>query len=145
MASDAPVSPLRHLLDDVENLFTESIRRERDEHLQQLKESVQRGRNELAEQLNQAIRRLRQDEDAEALAATLVDAAAAFAEGAALFRIEDGVAHGQRIRGVAEEQADRFLSVAVPLADASAFAGAEESRDPVIAVTSPSQISQTLV
>ena len=71
--------------------------------------SSERSRQELAEQLNQAVRRLRISEDREELAATLVDAASTFAGGAALFRLEDKVAHGQRIRGVPEDAADRFL------------------------------------
>ena len=138
MSLGAPTSQLRLLLEDrfshvskeIENLFTESRHQ---------------ARRELAEQLNQAVRRLRHCLEAEELVATLVDAAGAFAAGAALFRVEDGVARGERIRGVTEEIADRFVSVEVPLGNAAALAGAVESRDPVIAASTPSQVSQPLM
>ena len=138
MSPGAPTSQLRLLLEDrfsqvskeIENLFAEARHQ---------------GRRELAEQLNQAVRRLRHCGDTEELAATLVDAVGAFAAGAALFRIEDAVAKGERIRGVTEDLADRFVSLEVPLGDAAALAGAVESRDPVIAASAASQVSQPLM
>jgi hypothetical protein len=138
MASPAPTSPAARLLGDrfsqltaeVETLFTESCAR---------------GRQELADQLNQSVRRLRQCADLDELAATVVDAAAAFASGAALFLIEGGRARGRRIRGVPQEIEDAFVSLNVPLANAPALAGAVETRDPVTAVTSPAQVSKVLM
>lgn len=109
-------------------------------------ESRNRARSDLAEQLNQAVRRLRQSGDREELAATLVDAAGVFAGGgAALFRIEEELAKGQRIRGVSEDAADAFLAIEVPLADAAALRGAVESRDPVTAISSAAEVSARLV
>src|SRR5262245_61107845 len=106
--------------------------------------SRDQGKRELADQLNQAVRRLRLCEDTEELAATLTDAAGGFAGGAALFRIEDDVARGQRIRGVSEELTDRFLSLEVPLANAAALDGSVESCDPVTAIASESEVSAAL-
>jgi len=108
-------------------------------------ETRDRARSDLAEQLNQSVRRLRQCADREELAATLVDAAGAFADGAALFRIEGETAKGQRIRGVSAEAVDAFLSVEIPTADAAALKGALESRDPVTAITSAAEVSARLV
>jgi hypothetical protein len=134
MSTTPPVSPLRELLEDglsklsheVDTLFAES----RD-----------RARREYADQLNQAVRRLRLSPDPEELCATLADAAAAFSAGAALFRISGETARGERIRGVPEDAEDAFRALAIPLYSAPALAGAVQSRDPVISVSTPSEVS----
>jgi hypothetical protein len=137
MSPSAP-SPLRQLLEnrisqlsaEVEGLFVEA----RD-----------RGRREFADQLNQMVRRIRQSEDVEALDATLLDAASSFSTGSALFHVDGQVAKGRRIRGVSEETAEAFKSLEIPLASAAALAGAVETRDPVVAVTTPGEVSADLV
>jgi hypothetical protein len=103
------------------------------------------GRREFADQLNQAVRRIRQSEDLEALGATLLDAAGSFSTGSALFQVDGQVARGRRIRGVTEETAEAFKSLWIPLASAAALAGAIETRDLVIAVNTPSEVSADLV
>jgi hypothetical protein len=108
-------------------------------------EARERARREFADQLNQAVRRIRQAEDVEALGATLLDAAGAFSTGSALFHVEGQQAKGRRIRGVPEDTAEAFKSLEVPLASAPALAGAVETRDPVIAVTTPGEVSEDLV
>ena len=87
-------------------------------------------RREYAEQLNQAVRRLRIAGDADELYGTLEHAAAQFAQGAMLFRIEDGMALYDRIE--------------IPLSTAAAFAAAVESREPQTAATTPAEVSATL-
>lgn len=137
MSSSAP-SPLRQLLEnrisqlsaEVEGLFVEA----RD-----------CGRREFADQLNQAVRRIRQSEDLEALGATLLDAAGSFSTGSALFQVDGEVAKGRRIRGVPEEMAEAFKALEIPLASAAAMAGAVETRDPVVAMTTPGEVSADLV
>src|ERR1039457_5545427 len=127
-------SPLRQLLEnrisqlsaEVKGLFVEA----RD-----------RGRREFADQLNQMVRRIRQSEDVEALDATLLDAASSFSTGSALFHVDGQVAKGRRIRGVSEETAEACKSLEIPLASAAALAGAVETRDPVVAVTTPGEVS----
>jgi len=104
-----------------------------------------RARRELADQLNQSVRRIRHAGSLDELATTLLDAAAAFATGAALFRIAGTVAKGEKIRAVSAEAAAAFLSLEIPLSSAPALAGAVESRDPVIAVTSAAEVSADLV
>ena len=104
-----------------------------------------RARRELSDQLNQSVRRLRQADSLDQLAATLLDAAAVFAAGAAIFRIAGPAARGEKIRGVPQAAAQAFGSLDLPLSSAPALAGAVESRDPVIAVTSAAEVSPQLV
>jgi hypothetical protein len=129
-------SPLRRLLEDrVTQLLAdaESV----------AGESRERAVRECADRLNQSVRRLRQAEALEDLGATLVDASAAFASGAALFLIEGESARLTNVRGIeAEELPARFE---IPLASAPALAGAIETRDPVTAAALPSQVSEAVV
>jgi hypothetical protein len=106
---------LARLSEDVDALFTES----RD-----------RARREQAEQLNQAVRRLRIAGDPEELCGTLENTAGQFADGALLFRVEDGAAVHESIR--------------VPLDSAAAFNGAVESREPQTAAAISAEISAEL-
>ena len=137
MASGSSTSPLRQTLEErlsqlsleVDGLFAEA----RD-----------RARRESADQLNQAVRRIRQAADADELGATLLEAAGAFASGAAWFRVTGAAARGERIRGVPQEAAEAFHALEVPLSSAAALAGAVESRDPVIAATTPGEVSEDL-
>ena len=138
MASSAPTSPLRQVL---ENQFSQLSA-----EVERLFDAARSGaRNESAEQLNQAVRRIRQAATLEELGATLLDAASAFAEGAALFRIADEAAKGDGIRGVPEQAAEAFRTLEIPLSSAAALGGAAATRDPVIAVTTPAEVSQELV
>jgi acyl-CoA reductase-like NAD-dependent aldehyde dehydrogenase len=137
MASGPSTSPLRQILEgrlsqlsfEVDGLFAEA----RD-----------RARREFADQLNQAVRRIHQAADLDELGATLLDAAGAFASGAAWFRMAGEIAKGERIRGVPEEAAAAFHTLEIPLSSAAALAGAVESRDPVIAATTPREVSEDL-
>jgi DNA gyrase/topoisomerase IV subunit B len=138
MTSRAPTSPLRRLLE-------ERLTQLSDEADAVYQEGRERARRETAEQLNQAARRMRQAADAEELAVTLSDAAARFAEGAAVFRIEGDAAQGLRIRGVAEDAAERFQALRIPLAGAAALRGAVETRDPVTAAASAAELSAEMM
>ena len=104
-----------------------------------------RARRELADQLNQSVRRIRHSQSLDELTATLLDAAMAFAAGAAIFRIADQAAHGDKIRGVAAEEAAAFTALEIPLSAAPALGGAAETRDPVIAVTTAAEVSARLI
>ncbi len=138
MPSSAPTSALRRLIEDrISQLAAEA------EDL--LTDDRERARREFAEQMNQSARRLRQAVETEELAATLVDAASAFAAGVAFFRIDGDVARGERIRGVPEERAGRFPGMAIPLAAAAALGGAVESRDPVTAVAAATEVSAEMI
>jgi hypothetical protein len=106
---------LTQLSDDLDALFSAT------------RQQLQR---EYAESLNQAARRLRRSPDTDALCATLEDASARYAAGVMVFRLEDGLAHHQRID--------------VPLECAAAFRGAVESKEPQIAAASPAEVSSGL-
>ena len=87
-------------------------------------ESRERARRDFADLLNQAVRRIRMAPDAEELGATLLDAAAQFSTGAALFRVSGDIAILERIRGVPDAAA--FTMLEIPLASAAALASAIE-------------------
>jgi hypothetical protein len=96
----------------------------------------------LADHLNQAARRLRQAEGWEEIGITLVDAASAFCQGAALFRIEGATARAERLSG---GNAERFTGLEIALDQAAAFGGAVETKDPVIAITFPAEVSSAMI
>ncbi|MBZ5726837.1 MAG: hypothetical protein LAP87_17805 [Acidobacteriia bacterium] len=139
MCSSAPPSSLlRQVLDDrfsqtageVERLFGEACLATRSEY---------------AGRLNQAVRRMRLADSAEELGATLLDAAAAFSGNAALFRVEGETVRGEGIRGVPEQAAEAFRTLAIPLPAAAALAHAVESRDPVVAITTAAEVSAEMM
>jgi hypothetical protein len=117
-----PKSPLRQFLEKfaagAETLYAETRHQ---------------ARRELSAELNQAVRRLRQSATLEELATTVADTAARFAGGAEVFLISDGLAKSEK------------LDLEIPLASAAALAGAVESRDPVIAITTAAEVSAALV
>jgi DNA gyrase/topoisomerase IV subunit B len=138
MPPRAPTSPLHRL-------FEERLAQLSEEADALYREGRERARRETAEQLNQAARRMRQSADTEELAVTLADAAARFAEGAAVFRIEGDAAQGLRIRGVTEDAAERFQALRIPLAAAAALRGAVETHDPVTAAASAPELSPEMM
>ena len=123
MTSSAP-TPLRQLIEnrlsqltaETESLFADAR---------------ERARRETADQLNQAVRRLRQAGNPDELCGTLADAAGAFASGILLFRVDGEMAKSEKLE--------------VVLSSAAALHGALESRDPVIAAATASEVSQALV
>jgi hypothetical protein len=94
-------------------------------------ETRERARREFADQLNQAARQLFQAAGAEELATTLAAAAGPFASTVLVFRIEGDTAKSAKID--------------VPLANAAAFSGAIQTKDPVIAAATPAEISASLI
>jgi len=134
MVSSAPTSALRQVFEnrlsqlaaDVETI----VAQERE-----------RGRSESAEALNQAVRRIRQAEDLDGLSTTLTDTAAGFGTCAALFRIRNEAALGTRLRGLSEEDVEHFRDMEIPLSTAAALAGAVETRDPVTAAATATEVS----
>lgn len=134
MASAAPTSALRQILEGQLSLLSGEMER-------LFQEARGRARGEVADQLNQAVRRMRQAATLEELLATLLDVTGGFATGAAVFRMDGDIARGVKIRGVAEEIANVFADFEIPLSSAAALAGAVDSRDPVIAAATGSEVS----
>jgi hypothetical protein len=107
-------------------------------------ESREAAQREFADQLNQAVRRMRIAPDADELAATLLDAAAQFSGGSALFLVAGDAAKLKRVRVLPEWAAEALMGLEISLPSAAAMAGAVESRDPVTAVTTPAEVSSQL-
>jgi hypothetical protein len=138
MSSPAPLPGLRRL-------FESSFSRLSAEAESLVAEAQEHSRRKFADQLNQAVRRVCQSGGLAELARTLVDAAAGFATGAALFRIENDAAQAGQVRGVPDDVAAQFADLEIPLSAAPALAGAVGTRDPVIAAAAPSEVSERLV
>ena len=145
MASSVSASPLRQvwderlsgLLRDVEALVEARV-------ASASAEAFDRSRRETAGSLNQAARRIRQAEGASELRAVLLDATAGFAAGAALLMVEAGAAAVEGVRGISGEESDSLRAARIPLSGAAALAGAIETRDPVVALVSPAELSESV-
>jgi hypothetical protein len=154
MASGATVSPVREILEsrltsllpDLESALKAHFATEMERVSWQVRiaSSV-----ELADQLNQAARRIHQAANAGEICGTLVEAAARFAAGVALVRIEGPLARGECVhlpvdRGISDEATANFRSVEIPLERAPALAEALRTLDPVTAAATPGEISAAL-
>ena len=138
MSTAAPSPSLRNLFSELEQLFqTETEAR--------VSTSVQAAERALAEHLNQAMRRLRQAGDFPEMAAILCDASARFANACAVFHVSENTIGGERLRGASGEASTRFRDVRFDKSDAAAFAGAIESREPVVALSSAAEVSRGVV
>jgi hypothetical protein len=109
-------------------------------------------RRALAEELNQAVRRLRQTAGIEDLYSILLDVTVPFCDQAALFSVHEKCLRAERIRrhavvpaGESAGPGERLPRLEIPTAQAAAFATAIDTRDPVIAVSAPAEISAALV
>lgn len=138
MSTAAPSPSLRSLFSELEQLFqTETEAR--------VSTSVQAAERALAEHLNQSVRRLRQAAAFPEIAAILCDASAPFANACAVFHINENTVAGERLRGAAGEAAARFRDIRFAGSEAAAFAGAIESREPVVALCSAAEVSPAVV
>jgi hypothetical protein len=114
-------------------------------------DAASESRRALAEELNQAVRRLRQAADVDDLYAVLLDVTVPFCEQAAVFSIHDRVAHAERMRRPAEVHsgengaAASLPALEFPVSEAAAFSTAIDTRDPVIAMSTPAEVSGPLV
>jgi hypothetical protein len=137
--STAPPSPsLRSLFSELEQLL-------QSETEARVSTSVQAAQRALAEHLNQSVRRLRQAATFPEIAAILCDASAPFANGCAVFHVNENTVAGERLRGAAGEAAERFREMRFGAAEAAAFAGAIDSREPVVALCSAAEVSRAVV
>jgi hypothetical protein len=108
-------------------------------------------RRALAEELNQAVRRLRHAPSVDDLYAILLDVTVPFCEQAAVFSIHERVAHAERMRLPSEVRSGENGAAATlpalqfPVSEAAAFSTAIDTRDPVIAMSTPAEVSAPLV
>ena len=114
-------------------------------------DAASESRRALAEKLNQAVRRLRQAANVDDLYAVLLDVTVPFCEQAAVFSIHERVARAERMRRPAEVHsgengaAASLPALEFPVSEAAAFSTAIETRDPVIAMSTPAEVSGALV
>lgn len=101
-------------------------------------ESDARTRRELSEELNQRVRRLRQAAGRSALFTALIDASAPYCRRAAVFSFDPQQARAEAQRNLGVE------TLTFPAQQGAAFLSAIETRDPVVAASSGSEISPTL-
>jgi len=138
MSTAAPSPSLRSLFSELEQLFqTETEAR--------VSTSVQAAERALAEHLNQAVRRLRQAAAFPEMAAILCDASVPFANACGVFHVRENTIGGERLRGAASDAAARFREIRFPAAEAAAFAGGIDSREPVVALCSAAEVSPAVV
>ena len=115
-------------------------------------DALAESRRALAEELNQAVRRLRQTVNLEDLYSVLLDVTVPFCDQAALFSVHEKRVRAERIRrhavvpaGESAGPGERLPRLEIPTAQAAAFGTAIESRDPVIAMSVPAEVSVALV
>ncbi len=114
-------------------------------------DAASESRRALGEELNQAVRRLRQAANRDDLYAVLLDATVPFCEQAAVFSIHERVAHAERMRRPIEVHsgengaAPSLPALEFPVSAAAAFSTAIDTRDPVIAMSTPAEVSAALV
>lgn len=99
----------------------------------------QTARSQLVHELNQLVRRLRQYRTESEWAAALLDGALHFVHQVAVFAFENGT-----VRLLGQRNLDLRPGFSFPSASAAAFTAAIQSRDPVIAVRSPSEVTGIL-
>jgi hypothetical protein len=99
-------------------------------------------RRESAEEINRAVRRLASWETREQWAAALLDSIGGFCSRAALFTAEPQSVRALRARGLAEDAG--FEGLDTPLAEAPSMAAAIASRDTVMTLAAPAELSATV-
>jgi hypothetical protein len=108
--------------------------------LEEQLDSARAARRELIQKLNQAARRLRHFENEAQWAKTLVDATRGFCDRAVLFQLG-----GRALRVLAARNVDGDAPVnALPIDAAHAFATAVETRDTLVAMRTPGEMSEPI-
>jgi hypothetical protein len=96
-------------------------------------------RHQVTADLNQLLRRLRQYQGEREWVSVLLDSASQFVQQAAVFEVSDG-----NLILRAQSKMDLSLDLSFPLSSAAAFLNAVETKDPVIALRSTSEVSSSL-
>ena len=100
----------------------------------------------VSERLNQAVRRLREARDFAAAAPVLLDAAGAFCNGAALFRVTDGnQVAAERARGIDAAAEARFGALQFPAEAGAVFAAVLAGSDPLVTMSSTGELPPGVV
>lgn len=114
-------------------------------------DAISESRRALADELNQAVRRIRQATDADDLYSILLDVTVPFCGQAVIFSIHEKSARAERMRRPAQGNAGEGGAAAnLPpltflISDAAAFDTVIDTRDPVVAMSTPAEVSPKLV
>jgi hypothetical protein len=115
-------------------------------------DALAESRRALVEELNQAVRRLRNSASLEDLYSVLLDVTVPFCDQAALFSVHAKHVRAERIRrhavvrpGESSGPGERLPRLEIPTAQAAAFATVIDTRDPVVAMSAPREVSGALV
>jgi|SRR5271165_5497146 len=96
-------------------------------------------RTETTNELNQIVRRLKNGENESELVDAVLDGSALFAAEVAWFTLDDGC-----LRARGSRRLDLPLDLVLPLSSAAAFANAIESKDTIVTMRTPLEVSETL-
>jgi hypothetical protein len=107
-------------------------------------ESRHNARSELAETLNQALRRLSYAETFEQMSGVLADSSAGFCSSIGVFSLAGDRLRGERARLKSPHAEERFRDLEFDAAQSAAIVGAIETGDPVVAMSTPREISPEL-
>jgi hypothetical protein len=104
-------------------------------------ETQKSARRRLAEEINQAVRRMRQCNDTEEAGALLAEIAAPYCEQAIVFFLGADTARAES--GWNGEPGRRVVEF--PISHAAAFLSARETGDPVVAMSTPAEVSAEVI
>ncbi|HWE48728.1 MAG TPA: hypothetical protein VG273_03010 [Bryobacteraceae bacterium] len=124
---------------DVQDAVMEALSAERAQLKRQVARACDDARRSHAELLNQALRRQRQAPDQEQALRFLLESAGPFADKAVVLVFENNQAHVVAAKGLEKSPEAMF-----PVAEARAVVAAIETRDPVVALASPEELSGSL-
>jgi hypothetical protein len=96
-------------------------------------------RTETTSELNQIVRRLKNSENESELVDAVLDGTSMFADQVALFTFDAGC-----LRAAGGRRIDLPSDLSLPLASAAAFANAIESKDTIVTMRTPAEVSKTL-
>jgi hypothetical protein len=96
-------------------------------------------RTETTNELNQIVRRLKNSESESELVDAVLDGTALFAAQVALFSLDAG-----NLRVLGARRIDLPPDLVLPLASVAAFANSVESKDTVVTMRTPAEVSETL-
>ena len=121
-----------HALDQV----WEAVRREFDSSCAQIARAA---RYQLTNELNQILRRFRQYQDEAEWISVLLDGASRFVKQVAIFTLQNDVFHLR-----AQSNLELSAELSFPLASAAAFESAAQTHDIVVALRTPSEVTDAL-
>ena len=132
------------MVDEISDRLDSEVRTavalERSQHSHHLARAREDARRSHAEQLNLALRRLRDAGTVEQVLRHLAESCSQHASRVVVLVFEDNQGRAVATKGIPETHS----SLAFPLTDAPALVSAVETRDPVVALASPAEISVAL-